>query len=143
LVRHSIDRNAAAVGLALLATDGAEQDIPLIQTIDLLSDHFGPLAAEALQPHRRDAIRANSSLNSDFFAWLTSHVAARLRLDAFSEGTGTTNAEPPRKSAPATRRRVARKERRRVSESPFKEPSRYRRWRTHLPPAACAYLQGC
>ncbi len=55
LVRHSIDRNAATVGLTLLATDGAEDDIPLIQTIGLLSNHFGPLAAEALQRRRGGA----------------------------------------------------------------------------------------
>lgn len=52
LVRHSVDRSAATVGLALLATDWAEDDIPLIQTIGLLSDHFGPLAADALQRRR-------------------------------------------------------------------------------------------
>ena len=37
------------VGLALLATDWAEDDIPLIQTIGLLSHQFGVLAAEALE----------------------------------------------------------------------------------------------
>jgi hypothetical protein len=52
LVRHSTDRCAATVGLALLATDWAEADIPLIQTIGLLSNWFGPLAAEALQRRR-------------------------------------------------------------------------------------------
>ncbi|WP_239313815.1 hypothetical protein [Plantactinospora mayteni] len=52
LVRHSADRNAATVGLALLAADWAEDDIPLIQTIGLLSNWFGPLAAEALQRRR-------------------------------------------------------------------------------------------
>ncbi|WP_198543156.1 hypothetical protein [Pseudofrankia sp. BMG5.36] len=35
--------------MALLATDWAEEDIPLIQTIGLLSNRFGPLAAEALR----------------------------------------------------------------------------------------------
>ncbi|CRK56872.1 hypothetical protein [Alloactinosynnema sp. L-07] len=49
LVRHSTDRGAALVGLALLATDWAEEDIPLIQTIGLLSNTFGPLAAKALR----------------------------------------------------------------------------------------------
>lgn len=52
LVRHSTDRCAATVGLALLATDWAEDDIPLIQTIALLSHRFGALAAEALQRRR-------------------------------------------------------------------------------------------
>jgi len=41
--------------LALLATDWAEEDIPLIQTIGLLSRQFGPLAAEALQRRRGGA----------------------------------------------------------------------------------------
>ncbi|MGC4750563.1 hypothetical protein ACLQ28_33615 [Micromonospora sp. DT201] len=53
LVRHSTDRCSATVGLALIATDWAEEDIPLIQTIGLLSDRFGPLAAEALRRRRR------------------------------------------------------------------------------------------
>lgn len=52
LVRHGTDRNAVTVGLGLLAADRAEDDIPLIQTIGLLSNHFGPLAAEALQRRR-------------------------------------------------------------------------------------------
>jgi hypothetical protein len=52
LVRHSTDRCSATVGLALLATDWAEEDVPLIQTIGLLSDRFGPLAAEALRRRR-------------------------------------------------------------------------------------------
>ncbi|GAB3088690.1 hypothetical protein GCM10027186_57570 [Micromonospora schwarzwaldensis] len=38
--------------LALLATDWAEEDIPLTQTIGLLSHRFGPLAAEALRRRR-------------------------------------------------------------------------------------------
>lgn len=49
LVRHATDREAATVGLALLATDRVDEDIPLIQTIGLLSERFGPLAAEALR----------------------------------------------------------------------------------------------
>jgi hypothetical protein len=49
LVRHSTDRCSATVGLALLAADWAEEDIPLIQTIGLLSYRFGPLAAHALR----------------------------------------------------------------------------------------------
>jgi hypothetical protein len=53
LVRHSTDRCSATVGLALLATDRVEEDIPLIQTIGLLSDRFGPLAADALRRRRR------------------------------------------------------------------------------------------
>ncbi|TCO59356.1 hypothetical protein [Actinocrispum wychmicini] len=49
LVRHGPDRCSATVELTLLATDRAEQDIPLIQTIGLLSNTFGPLAATALE----------------------------------------------------------------------------------------------
>ncbi|MFI2028378.1 hypothetical protein [Streptomyces buecherae] len=50
LVRHGVDRCSATVGLALLAAVGAaDHDIPLIQTIGLLSDRFGPLAAHALE----------------------------------------------------------------------------------------------
>ncbi|GAB3435784.1 hypothetical protein [Actinophytocola sediminis] len=52
LVRHGTDRRSATVGLALLATDSAEEDIPLIQTIGLLSNRFGPLAAAALTRRR-------------------------------------------------------------------------------------------
>ncbi|MEV7630691.1 hypothetical protein [Actinoplanes sp. NPDC089786] len=71
LVRHSTDRKAATVGLALLATDGAEEDIPLIQTIGLLSDHFGPLAAEALQRRRAGA---------EALMWLADRVAGWGRV---------------------------------------------------------------
>ncbi|WP_243744988.1 hypothetical protein [Streptomyces hainanensis] len=49
LVRHATDRCAATVGLALLAAVGTTDDIPLIQTIGLLSHRFGPLAAHALE----------------------------------------------------------------------------------------------
>jgi hypothetical protein len=49
LVRHSPDSDSAIVGLALLATISDEDDIPLIQTIGLLSDKFAALAAEALR----------------------------------------------------------------------------------------------
>jgi hypothetical protein len=40
------------------------------------------------QPDWRDAVRAGLGPSSDFFAWFTGHVAARLRLGAFSDGTG-------------------------------------------------------
>ncbi|WP_172385650.1 hypothetical protein [Streptomyces sp. MNP-20] len=49
LVRHGTDRCAVTVGLALLAAVGTADDIPLIQTIGLLSNRFGPLAAHALE----------------------------------------------------------------------------------------------
>ncbi|MFI1996754.1 hypothetical protein [Actinoplanes sp. NPDC020271] len=71
LVRHSSDRNAATVGLALLAADWAEEDVPLIQTIGLLSDHFGPLAAEALRRRRGGA---------EALIWLADRVAGWGRV---------------------------------------------------------------
>ncbi|MBZ4320376.1 hypothetical protein [Streptomyces huiliensis] len=40
MVRHGTDRCAVTVGLALLAAVGTADDIPMIQTIGLLSDHF-------------------------------------------------------------------------------------------------------
>jgi hypothetical protein len=52
LVRHSRDRGPAVVGLGLLATGHDDRDIPLIQTIGLLSNQFAPLAAEALKRRR-------------------------------------------------------------------------------------------
>ncbi|WP_236654260.1 hypothetical protein [Streptacidiphilus anmyonensis] len=49
LVRHGTDRCSVTVGLALTAAVGTADDIPLIQTIGLLSDRFGPLASHALE----------------------------------------------------------------------------------------------
>ncbi|MFG1807846.1 hypothetical protein [Streptomyces sp. NPDC049040] len=49
LVRHAADRCSAAVGLALIAAVGSVDDTSLIQTIGLLSNRFGPLAAHALE----------------------------------------------------------------------------------------------
>ncbi|WP_405561291.1 hypothetical protein OHV08_49340 [Streptomyces canus] len=49
LVRHATDRCSVTMGLALTAAVGAVDDIPLIQTIGLLSNRFGPLAAHALE----------------------------------------------------------------------------------------------
>lgn len=71
LVRHSSDRNAATVGLALLAADWSDDDIPLIQTIGLLSNHFGPLAAEALQRRHGGA---------EALRWLAERVAGWGRV---------------------------------------------------------------
>jgi hypothetical protein len=59
------------VGLALLATDWAEEDIPLIQTIGLLSDRFGPLAAEALRRRRG---------GGEALLWLAQRVAGWGRV---------------------------------------------------------------
>lgn len=71
LVRHSTDRCAATVGLALLTTDWAEDDIPLIQTIGPLSHRFGPLAAEALQRRRG---------GGEALLWLAQRVAGWGRV---------------------------------------------------------------
>lgn len=71
LVRHSTDRCAATVGLALLATDWQVDDIPLIQTIGLLSDWFGPLAVEALRRRRG---------GEDALLWLARRVAGWGRV---------------------------------------------------------------
>jgi hypothetical protein len=49
LVRWGTDRCAVTVGVALLAAAGTADDIPLIQTIGLLSHQFGPLAAHAFE----------------------------------------------------------------------------------------------
>ncbi|GLW35210.1 hypothetical protein Areg01_81460 [Actinoplanes regularis] len=70
-MRHGTDRNAVTVGLTLLAADSAEDDIPLIQTIGLLSDHFGPLAAEALQRRRG---------GTEALVWLAERVAGWGRV---------------------------------------------------------------
>ncbi|WP_127501986.1 hypothetical protein [Actinoplanes solisilvae] len=71
LVRHSTDRCAATVGLALLAADWDERDISLIQVIGLLSNHFGPLAADALQRRRG---------GEEALQWLAERVAGWGRV---------------------------------------------------------------
>ncbi|WP_327151145.1 hypothetical protein [Nocardia sp. NBC_01329] len=48
LTRTSTDTDPTVLGMAILAEVGTDEDIPLIRTIGLLSDTFGPLAAEAL-----------------------------------------------------------------------------------------------
>ncbi|MFD8454561.1 hypothetical protein [Streptomyces coelicoflavus] len=48
LVRHGTDRCSVTLGLALIAAVGTADDIRRVQTIGLLSDWFGPLAAHAL-----------------------------------------------------------------------------------------------
>jgi hypothetical protein len=52
LVTHSRDRCSAVIGLALLAAGLADDDIPLIRTLGLLSNQFGPLAGRALVRRR-------------------------------------------------------------------------------------------
>lgn len=49
LVRNGTDRCSVIVGLAMVAAVGTADDIPLIQTIGLLSRLFGPLAVHALE----------------------------------------------------------------------------------------------
>ena len=65
LTAHSRDRCSATIGLALLAAGLDDDDIPLIRTLGLLSNHFGPLAARALQ--RR--------LGTEALLWLADRVS--------------------------------------------------------------------
>ncbi|MCX5065474.1 hypothetical protein OOJ91_06230 [Micromonospora lupini] len=71
LVQHATDRCAATVGLALLGTVWDEDDIPLIKTIGLLSNHFGPLAAHAMERRRG---------GSDALLWLAERVTGWGRV---------------------------------------------------------------
>ncbi len=48
LTRTSVDENPTVLGMAILAAVGTEEDVFLIQTIGLLSNTFGLLAAQAL-----------------------------------------------------------------------------------------------
>ncbi|OBG24663.1 hypothetical protein A5764_09415 [Mycobacterium sp. 852002-51057_SCH5723018] len=77
LVRHGTDRCAVGVGLALLAEDWAPEDIPLIQTIGLLSRHFGALAAHALR-RRRGGEAALLWLGARVTNWGRVHVVEGL-----------------------------------------------------------------
>ncbi|MFJ5991575.1 hypothetical protein [Lentzea sp. NPDC092896] len=77
LVRHSDNRRAAVAGLALLAADYEERDIPLIQTIGLLSNHFGPLAADALA-RRQGGIEALTWLGDRVSGWGRVYVVEAL-----------------------------------------------------------------
>lgn len=77
LVRHSDDRGAAIVGLGLLATDHDDRDIPLIQTIGLLSDHFASLAADALL-RRRGGTEALMWLGDRTSGWGRVYVVEAL-----------------------------------------------------------------
>ncbi|GIJ24529.1 hypothetical protein Vlu01_51530 [Micromonospora lutea] len=76
-MRHGTDRNVVTVGLTLLTTDTAEDDIPLIQTIGLLSNWFGPLAAEALQ-RRREGTEALLWLAERVSGWGRVYVVEAL-----------------------------------------------------------------
>ncbi|MGW4244370.1 hypothetical protein [Nocardia sp. NPDC004722] len=71
LTRTSTDRNPTVLGMAMLAAVGTEEDIALIQTIGLLSDTFGLLAAQAL------ARLPNPTTN---LIWLADRTAAWGRV---------------------------------------------------------------
>jgi hypothetical protein len=71
LIRHATDRCAVTVGLALLTSVWDEDDIPVIQTIGLLSDRFGPLAARALERRRG---------GEEALLWLADRVAGWGRV---------------------------------------------------------------
>ncbi|MDK1476891.1 hypothetical protein QNO07_26410 [Streptomyces sp. 549] len=81
LVRNGVDRCSVTVGLALVAAVATTDDIPLIQTIGLLSRRFGPLAAHALErlPGRTEALLW---LADRVTGWGRVHVVEALcRLD--------------------------------------------------------------
>ncbi|MFC5287738.1 hypothetical protein ACFPM7_11815 [Actinokineospora guangxiensis] len=71
LVRHSADRCAVSVGLAVLGTVAKPADVPLIQTIGLLSHHFGP-----------GAVRALVRLDPHALLWLADRVGGWGRVHA-------------------------------------------------------------
>ncbi|MEU9021389.1 hypothetical protein [Actinomadura sp. NPDC048394] len=77
LIRHSPDRCSVLIGLALLATEPAEEDIPLVRTIGLLSDTFGALAADALE-RRRDGTAALLWLAERVGGWGRVYVVEAL-----------------------------------------------------------------
>jgi hypothetical protein len=78
LVRHSTDQCSATVGLALLAADWTEEDIPLIQTIGLLSNGFGALAAHALGRRHTRGERALLWLAERVTGWGRVYVVEEL-----------------------------------------------------------------
>ncbi|WP_406413524.1 hypothetical protein [Streptomyces sp. NBC_01614] len=81
LVRYGTDRCAVTVGLALLAAVGTVDDIPLIQTIGLLSDRFGPLAAHAFE-RQTEGVEALLWLAERVTGWGRVYVVEALcRLD--------------------------------------------------------------
>ncbi|MFE2910929.1 hypothetical protein [Kitasatospora indigofera] len=82
LVRHGADRCSVTVGLALIAAVGTTEDIPLIQTIGLLSNRFGPLAAHALES-RPGGVEALLWLAERVTGWGRVYVVEALcRLDS-------------------------------------------------------------
>ncbi|GAA2161521.1 hypothetical protein [Actinomadura napierensis] len=77
LVRHSPDRCSVLIGLALLATGGAEEDVQLVRTIGLLSDTFGALTADALE-RRSDGAAALLWLAERVGGWGRVYVVKAL-----------------------------------------------------------------
>ncbi|MGW7623196.1 hypothetical protein ACWGLG_46865 [Streptomyces antimycoticus] len=81
LVRYGTDRCSVTVGLALVAAVGVVDDIPLMQTIGLLSNRFGPLAADALE-RRGGGTKALLWLADRVTGWGRVYVVEALcRLD--------------------------------------------------------------
>ncbi|WP_328718993.1 hypothetical protein OHT52_05440 [Streptomyces sp. NBC_00247] len=76
-IRYGTDRCSVTVGLALLAAVGTADDIPLIQTIGLLSDRFGPLAAHAFE-RRTGGVEALLRLAERVTGWGRVHVVEAL-----------------------------------------------------------------
>lgn len=69
------------MGLALVAAVGTADDIPLIQTIGLLSNHFGPLAAHAFE-RQPGGVEALLWLGERVTGWGRVYVVEALcRLD--------------------------------------------------------------
>ena len=86
LVRNGTDSCAVAVGLALLEAVGiTEDDIGLVQTIGLLSDQFGALAARALAKVPRGFAQA--------LLWLADRVAGWGRVNAVRSLAGIDDPE--------------------------------------------------
>ena len=78
LVRHSRDRCSVTIGLALLAAGIEEDDIPVIQTIGLLSDKFSPLAAHALGRRHRNGTEALLWLGGRVAGWGRVYLAETI-----------------------------------------------------------------
>ncbi|MFJ8691867.1 hypothetical protein [Streptomyces roseolilacinus] len=81
LVRYGTDRCAVTVGLALVAAAGTADDVPLVRTLGPLSDHFGPLAAHALE-NQTGGVEALLWLAERVTGWGRVHVVETLcRID--------------------------------------------------------------
>ncbi|MFK3980597.1 hypothetical protein ACI2K4_09515 [Micromonospora sp. NPDC050397] len=110
LVRHSTDRCSVDVGLALLAHAWSAENVPLVQTIGLLSRQFGPRAAETLRGRggttdallwlarrvtiwgRVHTVEALLDLGGAADRWLLRHACDGSPLDGYFAGTVATRA---------------------------------------------------